>query len=71
MKFTDLCTGKLLSFMVRDGVATEQADWNVTIPGSVFSFGVDDGQALYVLADPGTSATSGRVYRVDVSGGMP
>ncbi|MGH8790882.1 MAG: PQQ-dependent sugar dehydrogenase [Telluria sp.] len=69
--YTDLCTGKLLSLMVRDGVATEQVDWNVTIPGSVFSFGVDDGQALYVLADPGTSATSGRVYRIDVSGGTP
>ncbi len=69
--YSDLCTGKLLSFMVRDGVATEQVDWNVTIPGSVFSFGVDDGHALYVLADPGTSATSGRVFRIDVSGGTP
>jgi hypothetical protein len=69
--YTDLCTGKLLSFMYRDGVVVEQVDWKVTVPGSVFSFGVDDGQALYVLADPGTSTTSGRVYRVDVSGGTP
>lgn len=69
--YSDLCTGKLLSFMYRDGVVAEQVDWNVTIPGSVFSFGVDDAQALYVLADPGTSATSGRVYRIDVSDGTP
>jgi len=69
--YTDLCTGKLLSFMYRDGVVVEQVDWKVTVPGSVFSFGVDDGQALYVLADPGTSATSGRVYRIDVSGSTP
>ncbi|MFS8978678.1 PQQ-dependent sugar dehydrogenase [Cupriavidus necator] len=69
--YTDLCTGKLLSFVYRDGVAAEQVDWNVTIPGSVFSFGVDDAQALYVLADPGTSATSGRVYRIDPSGVTP
>ncbi|EYS84919.1 glucose dehydrogenase [Cupriavidus sp. SK-4] len=69
--YSDLCTGKLLSFMYRDGVVAEQVDWNVTIPGSVFSFGVDDAQALYVLADPGTSVTSGRVYWIDVSGGTP
>jgi hypothetical protein len=69
--YSDLCTGRLLSLMYRDGVATEQVDWNVTIPGSVFSFGVDSGQALYVMADPGTSATSGRVYRIDASGGTP
>lgn len=69
--YSDLCTGKLQSFVYRDGVAAEQVDWNVTIPGSVFSFGVDDGKALYVLADPGTSATSGRVYRIDPSGATP
>lgn len=69
--YADLCTRKLLSFMYRDGVVAEQVDWNVTIPGSVFSFGVDDRQALYVLADAGTSATSGRVYRIDASGGTP
>ncbi|MDQ0140733.1 PQQ-dependent sugar dehydrogenase [Cupriavidus necator] len=69
--YADLCTGKLQSFMYRDGVATEPVDWNVTVPGSVFSFGVDSAQALYVLADPGTSANSGRVYRIDASGGTP
>ncbi|CAQ72131.1 conserved hypothetical protein; similar to Glucose/sorbosone dehydrogenase; putative secreted protein [Cupriavidus taiwanensis LMG 19424] len=69
--YTDLCTGRLQSFVYRDGVATEPVDWNVTVPGSVFSFGVDGAQALYVLADPGTSANSGRVYRIDASGGAP
>ncbi|WP_373377106.1 sorbosone dehydrogenase family protein [Cupriavidus nantongensis] len=69
--YSDLCTGKLQSFVYRDGVATEPVDWNVTAPGSVFSFGVDGAQALYVLADPGTSASSGRVYRIDASGGTP
>ncbi|NOV22758.1 glucose dehydrogenase [Cupriavidus necator] len=69
--YSDLCTGKLQSFMYRDGIATEPVDWNVTVPGSVFSFGVDSTQALYVLADPGTSANSGRVYRIDASGGTP
>ncbi|UDM52936.1 sorbosone dehydrogenase family protein [Cupriavidus sp. MP-37] len=69
--YSDLCTGKLQSFLYRDGVASEPVDWNVTVPGSVFSFGVDSAQALYVLADPGTSASSGRVYRIDASGGTP
>lgn len=69
--YSDLCTGKLQSFVYRDGAATEPVDWNVTVPGSVFSFGVDGTQALYVLADPGTSATSGRVYRIDASAGAP
>ncbi|WP_444635098.1 PQQ-dependent sugar dehydrogenase [Cupriavidus oxalaticus] len=65
----DLCTGRLASFVFRDGGAAEQVDWNVTIPGSVYSFGVDAAQALYVLADAGTSATSGAVYRVDATVG--
>ncbi|BDB27621.1 PQQ-dependent sugar dehydrogenase [Cupriavidus sp. P-10] len=67
--YSDLCTGKLLSFVFRDGGAAEQVDWNVTIPGSVYSFGVDAAQALYVLADSGTSATGGAVYRVDATVG--
>ncbi|MBF6987863.1 MULTISPECIES: PQQ-dependent sugar dehydrogenase [Cupriavidus] len=67
--YSDLCTGKLLSFVYRDGGAAEQVDWNVTIPGSVYSFGVDAGQALYVLSDTGTSAASGAVYRVDATVG--
>ncbi|SPS00423.1 PQQ-dependent sugar dehydrogenase [Cupriavidus taiwanensis] len=69
--YSDLCTGKLQSFVYRDGAATEPVDWSVTVPGSVFSFGVDGAQALYVMADPGTSATSGRIYRIDASGGTP
>ncbi|NUT16855.1 MAG: glucose dehydrogenase [Cupriavidus sp.] len=69
--YCDLCTGKLQSFVYRDGAATEPVDWNVAVPGSVFSFGVDGAQALYVMADPGTSANSGRVYRIDASGGTP
>ncbi|SOY67562.1 PQQ-dependent sugar dehydrogenase [Cupriavidus taiwanensis] len=69
--YSDLCTGALQSIVYRDGAATEPVDWNVTVPGSVFSFGVDGAQALYVLADPGTSANSGRVYRIDASGGTP
>lgn len=69
--YSDLCTGKLQSFVYRDGAATEPVDWNVTVPGSVFSFGVDGAQALYVMADPGTSANSGRIYRIDASDGTP
>ncbi|WP_354685524.1 PQQ-dependent sugar dehydrogenase, partial [Cupriavidus necator] len=68
---SDLCTGRLQSFVYRDGVAAEQVDWNVTIPGSVFSFGVDAGQVLYVMADTGSSATSGRVYRIDAASAAP
>lgn len=67
--YSDLCTGKLSSFVFRDGGVAEQVDWNVTIPGSVYSFGVDAGQALYVLSDAGTSATSGAVYRIDATVG--
>ncbi|SPA51669.1 PQQ-dependent sugar dehydrogenase [Cupriavidus taiwanensis] len=69
--YSDLCTGKLQSFVYRDGAAAEPVDWNVTVPGSMFSFGLDGAQALYVMADPGTSAGSGRVYRIDASGGTP
>ncbi|WP_420995760.1 PQQ-dependent sugar dehydrogenase [Cupriavidus sp. 30B13] len=63
--YSDLCTGKLLSFVYRDGAVTEQVDWQVTISGSVYSFGQDTAQELYVLADPSTSSTSGKVYRIE------
>ncbi|WP_392388534.1 PQQ-dependent sugar dehydrogenase [Cupriavidus campinensis] len=62
--YTDLCTGKLASFLYRDGAVSERVDWPVTASGSVYSFGTDAAQELYVLADPGTSSTSGKVYRV-------
>ncbi|MGO4281686.1 PQQ-dependent sugar dehydrogenase [Cupriavidus sp. RAF20_2] len=62
--YTDLCTGKLASFLYRDGAVSERVDWPVTASGSVYSFGTDAAQELYVLADAGTSSTSGKVYRV-------
>lgn len=62
--YTDLCTGKLASFLYRDGAVSERVDWPVTASGTVYSFGTDAAQELYVLADPGTSPTSGKVYRV-------
>ncbi|MGO4325872.1 sorbosone dehydrogenase family protein [Cupriavidus sp. 2TAF22] len=69
--YSDLCAGKLLSLMYRDGAVTEQVDWQVTAGGSVLSFGQDAAQELYVLADPATSATSGKVYRVERAAATP
>lgn len=62
--YTDLCVGKLLSFAYRTGNVTETVDWTLPIPGTAFSFGTDAAQELYVLADPGGSATSGQILRV-------
>ncbi|QYY30014.1 PQQ-dependent sugar dehydrogenase [Cupriavidus pinatubonensis] len=61
--YSDLCSGWLRSFAFRDAAA-EQLDWGITIPGSVLSFGMDAQGEIYVLADPTTSAGSGKVYRI-------
>ncbi|KDR38707.1 PQQ-dependent sugar dehydrogenase [Caballeronia glathei] len=55
--YTDLCTGRLQSFVFRDGVVTESVDWSLPIPGTVFSFGTDAAQEIYVL-------TEGQVMRI-------
>ncbi|WP_423200486.1 Soluble aldose sugar dehydrogenase YliI [Cupriavidus sp. H19C3] len=62
--YTDLCTGRLMSFAYRDGMVAEPVDWSLPLPGTVYSFGTDAGQELYILADPGGSATSGQVLRL-------
>jgi glucose/arabinose dehydrogenase len=55
--YTDLCTGRLQSFVFRDGVVTESVDWSLPIPGTVYSFGADAAQEIYVL-------TAGEVLRI-------
>jgi glucose/arabinose dehydrogenase len=55
--YTDLCTGRLQSLAYRDGVAAESVDWSLPIPGTVYSFGSDAAQELYVL-------TGGQVMRI-------
>jgi len=49
--YTDLCTGRLQSFAFRDGVVTEVVDWSLPIPGTVYSFGTDAAQEIYVLTE--------------------
>jgi glucose/arabinose dehydrogenase len=61
--YSDLCTGKLQSLVYRDGAVTEAVDWSLQIPGTVYSFGSDAAQALYVLAQ-GSAPGGGQVLRI-------
>lgn len=61
--YTDFCTGKLSSIAWRDGTVTESVDWALPLPGTVYSFGVDAAQEMYVLANSGTAA-GGQVMRI-------
>lgn len=62
--YTDLCAGRLKSFVYRDGTVNESIDWSLPLPGTVYSFGRDAAGELYVLAE--TSA-GGQVLRVQRS----
>jgi len=48
--YSDYCTKFLRSFRYQNGVAVDQKDWGVTMPGNVASFGVDFSGELYVLS---------------------
>ena len=69
--YSDLCSGFLRSFALRDGAAAELLDWKIASPGSVLSFGEDAQHEVYLLADPFTSATSGKIYRVTATAAQP
>jgi len=56
--YSDFCGGWLKSFLVTDGVATEQVDWAVRPIGNIQSFGEDSRKELYALT------SSGKVYRL-------
>jgi glucose/arabinose dehydrogenase len=51
--YSDYCRGFLRSFLLQDGVATQQRDWNIPSPGNVTSFGRDAAGELYVLTQGG------------------
>jgi glucose/arabinose dehydrogenase len=56
--FGDYCDGKIISFLVADGKATEVHDTGLSVP-TLSSFGVDGRGRVYV------TATDGGVYRLD------
>jgi glucose/arabinose dehydrogenase len=56
--FGDYCDGKIISFLVADGKATELHDTGLSVP-TLSSFGVDGRGRVYM------TATDGGVYRLD------
>ena len=56
--FGDYCDGKIISFLVADGKATEVHDTGLSVP-TLSSFGVDGRGRVYL------TATDGGVYRLD------
>jgi glucose/arabinose dehydrogenase len=59
--FGDYCDGKIISFLVADGKATELHDTGLSVP-TLSSFGVDGRGRVYM------TATDGGVYRLDPAG---
>jgi glucose/arabinose dehydrogenase len=59
--FGDYCDGKVISFFVADGKATELHDTGLSVP-TLSSFGVDGRGRVYM------TATDGGVYRLDPAG---
>lgn len=57
--YADYCTGRVSSFRMVDGVATEHRDWALGSLGNVSSFGEDSSGELYIV-DRG-----GRVFRLE------
>lgn len=51
--YSDYCAGFLRSFLLVNGAATQQRDWNIAPPGSVTSFGRDATGELYLLTREG------------------
>jgi glucose/arabinose dehydrogenase len=51
--YSDYCRGFLRSFLLVNGVATQQRDWAIVSPGFVTSFGKDSSGELYVLTHAG------------------
>jgi glucose/arabinose dehydrogenase len=56
--YSDGCSGWLRSFLYSNGAALEQVDWNTVHVGSIFSFGEDGQQELYMFG------SSGVVYKI-------
>jgi len=56
--YSDFCSGWLRSFVLSNGAAIEQVDWNIVNVGQIFSFGQDAQGELYMLA------STGRIYRI-------
>lgn len=56
--YSDYCAGFLRSFLLVQGVATRQKDWNIAPPGFVTSFGRDNTGEMYVLTQ------AGEVFRI-------
>jgi hypothetical protein len=52
--YSDYCSGFLRSFLLANGVASLQKDWNIAPPGAVTSFGRDASGEMYVLTQEGT-----------------
>ena len=51
--YSDYCSGWLRSFLVANGAATEQRDWNIAPIGNIQSFGVDSANEIYALTADG------------------
>jgi len=56
--YSDFCNGWLRSFVLTNGIAAEQIDWNVANVGQIFSFGEDAQKELYMLT------ATGRVFKI-------
>jgi hypothetical protein len=51
--YSDFCSGFLRSFLLVNGVATQQRDWGVPAPGMVTSMGEDSAGELYLVTVSG------------------
>jgi hypothetical protein len=52
--YSDYCSGWLRRFLVANGAATEQRDWNIAPIGNIQSFGVDSTNEIYALTADGS-----------------
>jgi glucose/arabinose dehydrogenase len=52
--YSDFCSGFLRSFLLVNGVATQQRDWGISFPGLITSFGEDAAGDLYMLTVSGS-----------------